>query len=175
MHYEKKVKCLQCAQEFVRINIAHKCCSEKCRFLRKVEKKDCWLWKGGKLKTGYGIHNFGYRSIGAHRAAWVIFNGPIPDGLLVCHKCDNPQCVNPDHLFVGTAQENHQDRAKKGRSADRHGEKHPCNKFLDEDIVRIRKMHKEGIGQVEIANIYRVTPSTISLIVNHKRWSHIGA
>lgn len=88
-------------------------------FLKKVGKtKDCWIWNASQIPTGYGrfksktITNSGY----AHRASWLIYNGEIPPGMCVLHKCDNPSCVNPKHLFLGTMTDNMRDRDNKGRT-----------------------------------------------------------
>ena len=75
----------------------------------------CWLWKGGKTEFGYGRANNGGKGIFAHRLSWVIYSGKIPEGILVCHKCDNPSCVNPVHLFLGTTTDNVRDCVKKKR------------------------------------------------------------
>ena|SRR6478609_4188748 len=88
------------------------------RFWAKVEKTDaCWLWTASLTKGGYGQFWFTLprKRIDAHRAAWIITNGPIPDGLYVCHHCDTPRCVRPDHLFLGTPHDNTQDVIRKGR------------------------------------------------------------
>jgi HNH endonuclease len=86
------------------------------RLERFIDKSDnCWEWTASTTKQGYGHLTFRYRTLYAHRAMWECINGEIPDGLDVLHKCDNPPCVNPDHLFLGTHQDNMKDRDLKGR------------------------------------------------------------
>lgn len=88
------------------------------RFWSNVRRSDgCWEWTGSKRGNGYGCLAVGGRQVGAHRVAWETQNGPIPEGLFVLHKCDNPPCVRPDHLFLGTAKDNAMDMARKGRAA----------------------------------------------------------
>lgn len=77
------------------------------------DPSECWLWTGSKHKQGYGLYGAGPRR--AHRIAWTLIHGEIPPGLQVLHRCDNPPCVNPAHLFLGTDKDNHQDKAAKGR------------------------------------------------------------
>lgn len=95
------------------------------RFWQKVDKSGkCWIWTGGRTSTGYGIIGKGKRGHGflkAHRASWIINVGSIPDRLLVLHKCDNPLCVKPDHLFLGTYKDNSQDMVSKGRGVNQYG------------------------------------------------------
>lgn len=86
------------------------------RFMAKVQKTDnCWLWTGPLSPLGYGYFSLNAKTVGAHRAAWTLLRGEIPKGMLICHRCDNPKCVNPDHLFVGTDYDNNIDCIKKGR------------------------------------------------------------
>src|SRR3990167_9699429 len=102
-------------------------------FYRYVEislVNGCWNWTGSLNRFGYGLasgHKIGHKS--AHRVSWVLYNGEIPVGMQVCHKCDNRKCVNPDHLFLGTATENAKDKYKKGRAKHPFGEGNPKSKL----------------------------------------------
>jgi len=91
------------------------------RFWKKVLiGDDCWVWTAGKDWDGYGEFSIKHRPIKAHQFSWIVTNGSIPKGLFICHHCDNPSCVRPDHLFLGTAKDNYQDSVVKGR-ASHHG------------------------------------------------------
>ncbi len=86
------------------------------RYHKNVIKQDnCWEWNAAKNESGYGVISYKSRTIGAHRASWLLHKGEIPNRLLVLHHCDNPPCSNPDHLFLGTHKDNSQDAMKKGR------------------------------------------------------------
>src|SRR5947207_5829360 len=85
----------------------------------------CWVWLRARTSRGYGNIHLGGKMVSAHRVAWELVNGPIPEGLLVLHKCDNPSCVNPDHLFLGTNADNRKDAQVKGRLPRHLGEKNP--------------------------------------------------
>ncbi len=132
---------------------------------------ECWGWSGSVDSDGYAL--FSVRGMGsrANRISYVIHNGPIPKGILVCHKCDNPECTNPDHLFLGTTQDNTADMVAKRRH--RFGELHNKAKLTDIDISRIRELRANGLSQQAIANQYGVSQTTISRILLGKGWTHI--
>lgn len=149
------------------------------RFWKHVVKKDsCWEWVGRTTRHGYGclrVDYPSYKRTGAHRISWEIHNGPIPEGMYVCHKCDNPNCVNPDHLFIGTPQDNVSDMHSKGRARKRgmKGEEHP-NATLNEGIIReIRNMRETGMRNCQIARIFNLSPAAVSRIILRKSWVHV--
>ena len=139
-------------------------------FWSRVRKTDtCWLWTGPKGK--YGMMSFQGRSIGAHRFSYELHNGPIPDGMSVCHRCDTPLCVNPAHLFFGTIADNAHDRTGKGRDA--RGERGGMAKLTDADVADIRARYTSGQGQV-LADEFGITRQTVRRIVTHQGWKHIA-
>ncbi len=125
----------------------------------------CWLWGGSVLQSGYG--RFGQNEY-VHRYSWKLHNGQIPDGIFVCHHCDTKLCVNPDHLFLGTALDNTRDMHSKWRHE--HGERHHGAKLKDNDIRIIRS--SDGTNK-DLAKIFCVTPGLISKIQTRKIWVHI--
>lgn len=141
------------------------------RFWAKVDKSgDCWEWTGARHPQGYGLIKTMTGMSRAHRVSVELNAGPIPDGLMVRHKCDNPGCVNPDHLVVGTALDNVQDRVARGRSADRRGERHPLAKLSSKLVEFIRASPLRG---KDLAEIFEVSQASISFIRSNKRWSHL--
>ena len=144
------------------------------RFWAKVEKKvqdDCWEWQGTRNNNGYGQIGKGARGSGllyAHRVSWELASGPIPKGMCVLHHCDNPGCVNPAHLFLGTMADNMRDMVDKGRSA--RGEGKWSVKLTEQDVHEIRQMLSRGISQMVIAEKYGVTQRTISMIKTGETW-----
>ena len=108
----------------------------------------CWEWKGYILHTGYGQLSRGPRNGGqvlSHRAAWEVTYGPIPEGLFVCHRCDNPPCINPEHLFLGTHADNMADMVAKGRNAVNASVPGWTRRLSDEQVAEIRRRHIRGI------------------------------
>jgi len=145
------------------------------RLWRNVEKSDdgCWLWTKAVRRDGYGaIEEYGTKfNHAVHRLSWMLANGPIPEGLYVCHHCDTKRCVRPDHLFLGTAKDNTQDCIKKGRFQN----VSPYRKTkLTEDIVRsILEMSNGGARQIEICKSLNLRDDQVCRIVNRKRWKHV--
>lgn len=143
------------------------------RFWSRVDKKgddDCWVWTGAKSAKGYGTIVECSKTIAAHRLSYSMHKGD-PVDFAVCHVCDNPPCVNPNHLFLGTLAENNTDRHRKGRSYIHVGETHP-RAILTEAFVRvIRQEYSTGsVTQTELGERYGVTHSTIWRIVNNLIW-----
>jgi len=146
-------------------------------FWDKVEKTDgCWNWKASTNSRGYGQLKMPNtrKNVLAHRLSYTMAFGDIKDGLFVCHKCDNRTCVNPNHLFVGTAKENMQDMDAKGRrvKANMAGVKNP-NATLDEDKVKLLKLLKDKFPMESLIKIFGVKKTQIHRIINGQQWSHI--
>ena len=126
-------------------------------------KDECWEWQGSKTTAGYGsIYWYGKLKY-AHRLSLEFIGQVIPDRYHACHKCDNPSCVNPNHLFVGSPRDNMQDKVSKGRHT--FGEKHPNAKLTNSEVLEIRDMAEDGVFFSDIAKTFDVSESHISTIV----------
>jgi len=136
-----------------------------------VQADGCQLWTGGKRKDGYGAFMIGRVCLGAHRLAWEMKNGPITDGLFVCHKCDRPACVNPDHMFLGTHTENMKDMLGKGRGRRALGRAHGQSKLTEADVVEIRK---SALSTRKMAAVYGVSKSAIFYVRKGVNWKGAG-
>ena len=148
--------------------------SKQQKLWRNVDVKpgQCWNWIAGKTKAGYGLGVFARERFYAHRYSWELANEqPIPEGLFVLHKCDNPACVNPDHLFIGTQADNMADKARKGRQT--RGETHGKAKLTDTDVVEIRAARQGGESCRSIARRTGMSHQQISCVTRGKSWSHI--
>jgi len=142
------------------------------RFWSKVDiSGDCWTWCAGKYSSGYGMFNFNGKDIGAHRAAWIFTHGEIADGLFVLHKCDNPPCVNPEHLFLGTHQDNMTDKARKGRVKSTIGEYK--KKLCADDVREIRRLRSQGELEPVIGAMFGITQCHVSKIALRQCWKGV--
>ncbi len=138
------------------------------RFTRRIwpePNSGCWLWGGGVNRRGYG--RAGKRGI-AHRMVFEHVNGPIPDGMHVCHICDNPSCVNPVHLFLGTHQDNMDDKCRKGRQA--RGTHGPSARLSYAKAAEVRALLASGVGVRKVARLYGVQHTSIMKVRDGVTW-----
>ena len=141
----------------------------------------CWLWTKCADRSGYGFMSVGGKAERAYRVAWALVHGDIPGGKVICHRCDQPSCINPDHLFLGDQADNIRDMMAKGRHGARKGtdnwsrgvDRH-CAKLNDEDVRTIRALHAEGAGTRALALRYSVDRTNIQLIVRRATWKHVA-
>lgn len=168
----KKTICLYCKKEFETSKMNQVHCSVLCKLMCYVQINDdgCWIWHGAKDKDGYGLTSVADRSRRVHRLMWEIKNEKeIPFDQNACHSCDNPCCVNPEHIFLGRSYHNTQDMMEKGRS--RFSGSH---KVLDtEKVKKIRQLIELGYNDHEISRLFEITPSHIWQIRNNLIWKHV--
>ena len=141
---------------------------------RVIDTGGCHEWSGYRNPKGYGLLKLRGIVVMAHRVSYRHHYDEIPDGLQVCHKCDNPSCVNPDHLFLGTNLENAMDRVAKGRVDAKKGEAHHNCKLTASDVTEIRRRHSAGEARIlDLSREYGVNPPAIHKIVSGKTWKHL--
>lgn len=146
----------------------------------------CWVWMGWLDKDGYGSTRVDGKAIKAHRASYIAYHGEIPSEMCVCHKCDTPSCVNPDHLFLGSQLDNQTDKVNKRRQAKglRHkasthpetvkrGSNHFNTTLTEDDIIRIRRASKHGVGISDLAAAFGMSRSAMSDIIHNISWTHV--
>lgn len=149
------------------------------RFYKQVhiptEQSACWVWKGAVMRRpsspNYGSIKSNGKTLLAHRASFELHKHAIPDGMMVCHTCDNPLCVNPGHLVLGTHAENMRDRDTKRRLA--HGERHGNAILTDSVVAEMRALFESGIRQVELARRFGTSQTNVSDVVRYRRWRHV--
>ncbi len=143
-------------------------------FWASVQRSDnasCWPWLKSTQRSGYGRLAFKGSRMGSHQIAWILVNGPIGNGLCVLHKCDNPTCCNPSHLFLGTNNDNIADRMAKGRSVV--GSKHKKSKLTEETVRQAREDRALGLTYTELEKKYGVTRATLHAAISGEAWRHI--
>ena len=131
----------------------------------------CRNWLLAKNRKGYGVFKIDKRPMNASRAAYVAFVGPVPAGMCVCHRCDNPACVNPAHLWIGSYKDNWADCRSKGRETK--GTANGQAKLTEADVAAIRAAVRDGETQESIAARFNITHGTVSKIAARKSWTHV--
>jgi hypothetical protein len=184
--YKDETPCQQCSAPVKRTtkNKGQRFCSRRCHdiartttrdrfwsFVQRGEQNECWPWLGAKSKSGYGVLSAGPRGqVRAHRFAYELTHGAIPDGLVVCHACDNRPCCNPAHLWIGTTQDNEDDKRAKGRNI--RGALSPRAKLTDEIVLSIRSSN-DSVTQLAVR--YGVSCGTISAVRRGITWKHVAS
>lgn len=146
------------------------------RFWSKVDKSGgedtCWRWKS-TVSRGRAMFHFEGRPVNAARVAYLLEVGEIPEGMEVCHTCDNMTCVSVDHLFLATHKENMDDMLAKGRERHFKGEELPQSKLTEASVRDIRQQASEGVSNKELARQYNVSVWAIRDVINYKSWKHV--
>lgn len=144
------------------------------KYVLKQGNDVCWLWKGAIKVKGYGGFGVGGRVWLTHRLAYFLEFNFLPKNLCVCHSCDNPSCVNPKHLWLGTNKQNVEDRVRKGRGkcGNLKGEDHGGHKLTEKDVLKIRKVGKRYTQEI-LAKKFGVSRRLIGMIIKKKIWRHI--
>lgn len=180
------------AKEVRRISVADETAELFWSKVKIMLPSECWEWTCGKTPRGYGAFGLNGRQIRAHRVAYALSHESAPAGILVLHKCDNPPCCNPLHLFLGTSKDNTQDMMTKGRNRFKPGDpsifnigkwraehmpfigsSHPHSMLNEAKVLRIKALIRDGVKGVEIARQFGCSTYTVSLIKTGKQWRHV--
>ena len=139
------------------------------------QPSECWPWKAACSSAGYGQIGFGRKVYYIHRLAWQFANdSQIPNGMFVLHSCDNPTCCNPNHLHLGTHQQNMIEKVERGRSNPVYGEKSGASKLTEKEVLEIRNLYAIGnYSTRKLGEKYKVSHRNIVDVVNRKIWRHI--
>jgi hypothetical protein len=164
------------------------------KYVNKRSLEECWIWTGALTDCGYGRVRYHQKGWKAHRLAWVLTHGSIAEGMDILHKCDNPPCCNPNHLFTGTQADNIADMVSKGRhprnathylpSGDRHhsrlhpevmarGERNGSAILTEEKVIQIRRRREQGETMASLARAFGVAKGNIIFIVHRHTWKHV--
>lgn len=141
--------------------------------VQKGNPDECWIWIGSPSGNGYGQLRFEGVTYRSNVLSYLINKGNIPARMYICHTCDNPICVNPNHLFVGTPSDNAKDRQQKGRGRPMDGENNSNNRFTKESIIQMRSMFQKGYLCNEIAHIFDTNPEYVRNVVKRKVWKDL--
>jgi hypothetical protein len=147
------------------------------RFLEKVDynfnENGCLEWIGSLTDKAYGLFSYNGKTVKAHRFSYELFYEKIPEGMVVMHSCDNPKCVNPNHLSLGTQEDNIRDMINKNRDNKAKGSAVGNSKLTEDQVKEIKNKINSGMKQRDIAKEYKVAPNTISNIKNGISWAHM--
>lgn len=145
------------------------------RFWARVDKTTtpdgCWVWTGCCDRRGYGYTGMRYEARAAHRIAYILTYGSIPDGLFVLHACDNPPCCRPEHLHLGTDADNRREASERGRL--RRGETHPAARLTEDAVRAIRRSYADGAAYGDLARAFGVSAGAVLDVVRRRRWKHV--
>jgi hypothetical protein len=143
------------------------------KYVNKDCENGCWHFTGSLSNNRYGKLGVNGKFISAHRFSYQLSYGEIPEGMHCCHKCDNPRCVNPDHLFIGTRSENMQDMLNKNRGNKVKGSLHHSSKLTEDQVLSIKKRIASGEKQCNIAKEFGIANCQITYIKNGRNWKHV--
>lgn len=145
------------------------------RFMNKVLQTDtCWNWTGYRNSYGYGKFCLNKKIDFAHRVSFTLFKGEIPKGMCILHSCDNPRCVRPQHIRLGTHKENMEDKVAKNRQHKPNGELNGRSKLKNHDVSELLVLHAFGFSGVELAKQFDISIAVVSTIINNRSWKHIA-